>query len=181
VTTPGEATPAPGTSASATVTLGDPRPAPPLLDLVDSDGSPFDLADHRGAPTLIFFGYTHCPDVCPATIGELIGVLEALPSVQAVFITVDPERDTVELLGNWESWLPDGFHAVTGSPIAIRRAADAWGARYAKGETDASGRYAMAHTADIYLVDADGQHLLTYPFGTLAATMIADVSQLMDG
>ena len=161
--------------------LESPRPAPPLEGLVNADGTPFSLADHAGAPTLVFFGYTHCPDICPATIGEIFGVFQAAPETHAVFISVDPERDTAEWLASWTEYFPEGFHAVTGSPGAIRRAADGYDVRYARVETSSKGGYTMSHTANVYLIDGDGQLRRTYPFGTPAAQMAADIETLQAG
>ncbi len=175
----GSAQPAP--AAALPSGLESPRPAPPLEGLVNADGSPFSLADHAGAPTLVFFGYTHCPDICPATIGEIFGVFQAAPETQAVFISVDPERDTPAWLASWTEYFPEGFHGVTGSPGAIRRAADGYGVRYARVETSSKGGYTMSHTANVYLIDGDGQLRRTYPFGTPAAEMAADIETLQAG
>lgn len=158
--------------------VGDPRPAPELAGLVNPDGTAFELADLAGDPVLVYFGFTHCPDVCPATIGELFGVWEEVPEMQAVFVTVDPERDTPEFLEEWTRYLPDTLHAVTGDPMAIRRAADGYGVRYARVETESSSGYTMSHTADLYLIDEHGQLLLAYPFGTPAAEIVADLAAL---
>ncbi len=158
--------------------IGDPRPAPALAGLVNSDGSPFDLAGYRGSNVLVYFGYTHCPDVCPQTIGELFGVWEEQPDMQALFITVDPERDTPEFLAEWTRYLPENLHAVTGTPDAIRRAADGYGVRFARVDSDSSAGYTMAHTALLYLIDQHGQLLLSYPFGTPATEIAADIAAL---
>jgi protein SCO1/2 len=158
-----------------------PQPAPALVDLVNADGSAFDLADFAGSPTLVFFGYTHCPDVCPTTIGEIFGVFQAAPQAQAVFVSVDPERDTPAFLAKWTEFMPDNFNAVTGSPGAIRRAADGYGVKYARVETTSTAGYTMSHTANVYLIDEDGQWLRTYPFGTPAADIVADISTLQAG
>ena len=166
---------------TALAPVGDPRPAPELADLVLPDGSPFDLADLRGHDTLVYFGYTHCPDVCPMTLGEVFGVFEALPETQALFVTVDPERDTPEFLDEWTSYMPDNLYAVTGSPGAIRRAADNYGVKYARVETTSTAGYTMSHTADLYLIDADGQYLRAYPFGTKAEEIVTDLEQLQAG
>ena len=144
-------------------------------------GPPFDLAELEGSNVLVYFGYTHCPDVCPATLGELYGVFEAAPETQALFITVDPERDTPEFLGEWTTYLPDNIHAVTGSPGAIRRAADNYGVKYARVETTSTAGYTMSHTAELYLIDEHGQLLLAYPFGTPAAEIAADIAVLEAG
>ncbi len=172
-TEPAASVPAGG--LTGTTTLAEPRPAPALADLVNADGSPFSLADYEGTDTLVFFGYTHCPDVCPATIGELFGVFKEAPETQAVFISVDPERDTPEFLEEWTLYFPDQFNAVTGSPGAIRRAADNYGVKYARVETTSTAGYTMSHTADTFLIDAAGQLATTYPFGTKAADILADL------
>jgi len=152
-------------------------PAPELVDLVKADGSPFLLSEMAGHTTLLFFGYTHCPDVCPATLGELIQVLQARPDVRVAFITVDPERDTPEFLAEWTTYLPEGLVGVTGSPLAIRHAADSYGARYARVDTKSAAGYSMSHTAFQYLIDGEGNLVLTYPFGTPAAAIIGDLDQ----
>lgn len=176
------ASPAPASTAPALVTgtsaEASPMPAPPLEGLVNPDGTPFSLADYAGTPTLVFFGYTHCPDVCPTTIGELFGVFKAQPETKAVFVSVDPERDTPEFLATWTEYFPENFDAVTGSPGAIRRAADGYGVKYARVETSSKAGYTMSHTANVYLIDGDGQLRQTYPFGTPAAEMAADIAGL---
>ena len=158
--------------------FGDPVPAPALDGLMNPDGSTFEITALQGQPALVFFGYTHCPDVCPATMGELFGVFEEEPEAQAVFVSVDPERDTPEFLEEWTLYLPENLHAVTGSPGAIRRAADGWGVKYARVETTSTAGYTMSHTADLYLLDEDGQLLATYPFGTESAEIVADLRAL---
>ena len=169
------------TGALAPTTFGEPQPAPELAGLVNADGSTFDLARFQGTNTLLFFGYTHCPDVCPTTIGEIFGVFQDQPDTQAVFVSVDPERDTPEFLDEWTQYFPENFNAVTGSPGAIRRAADNYGVKYARVETTSTSGYTMSHTADLYLIDEDGQLLLTYPFGTPAAEIAEDLSTLNTG
>ena len=168
-------------SGSLTGQAADPRSAPPLDDLVNPDGSPFDLATYAGSPTLLFFGYTHCPDICPATIGEIFGVFKSDPETQAVFVSIDPERDTPEWLRQWTEYLPDRFHAITGSPGAIRRAADGYGVRYARVETTSTAGYTMSHTADLFLIDPQGQLVHDFPFGTSAADIAAQIATLQAG
>jgi protein SCO1 len=149
------------------------RPAP-AIELTDQDGRPFSLASLRGAPVLVFFGYTHCPDVCPATVGTVGLAMDAYgPDVRAVYVTVDPERDTTEWLAEYVRYLPAGFVAVTGKPADIRATADAWGVRYARVETGVAGEYSMSHTADVYLVDPSGLLRAHFPFGTSSETMAA--------
>ncbi len=158
-----------------------PQPAPPLADLINSDGTAFDLAAFAGQPLLVFFGYANCPDICPTTIGEVFGVFAERPETQALFVSVDPERDSAEFLAQWTAYFPENFHAVTGSPGAIRRAADAWGVKYARVEGGARQGYTISHTANVYLIDGAGQWQRTYGFGTPAAQMAADIAALSAG
>ena len=175
VSTPFEAR---ATATPAAYVLAEARPAPPLR-LTDADGEPFDIASLRGRTGLIFFGYTHCPDVCPATIGILGQVLDRTgPDVRAVFVSIDPERDTVEWLADYVRFLPEGFSALTGSPGAVREAADAWGVRYARVESDDPERYAMNHTATVYLVDEAGLLRAEFPFGTEPDAMTEVVREI---
>ena len=110
----------------------------------------------RGQDVLVFFGYTHCPDVCPETVGRLGVAMAAFgEGVQAVFVTIDPERDTPAWLTTYSQALPPRFTALTGTASQIRSTADAWGVRYARVETDTPGAYSMTHTADVYLVDCE--------------------------
>lgn len=157
----------------------DPRDAPPL-DLVDQDGQPFSLPLLRGDPVLVFFGYTHCPDVCPATLGIIKEALMASGSeAHIVFVSVDPDRDDPAALKSYVRYLPEGFVALTGTPAQIRDMADAWDVTYAKIDTGSASGYAMAHTADLYLLDAAGRLRAIFPFGTEAAP-IAAALELLD-
>ena len=153
--------------------VAQPSPAPDLT-LTDQDDRPFDLATLRGTPVLVFFGYTHCPDVCPATVGTVGLAMEAFDApVRAVFVSIDPERDTPPWLHEYARYLPTGFSAVTGSIDRIAAVATAWGVRYAKVETGTPGEYSMSHTADVTLVDAAGAIRARFPFGTNAESMTA--------
>jgi protein SCO1/2 len=163
-------------SAPAALVPGQRAPEP--ADLVRTDGRPFRLADEAGHPTILFFGYTHCPDVCPETIATLLEVARDRPEVHIVFVTVDPERDTREFLTEWVAYLPDSVVGVTGTPDAIRRAADLYGVQYARVDTGSAGGYAMAHTAFQYLVDPTGILERIYPFATPAETIIGDLDDL---
>jgi protein SCO1/2 len=155
-----------------------PKAAPPL-DLVDHRGQPFRLAQLRGDPVLVYFGYTHCPDVCPATIGTLNEVIAAFDGpVRALFVTVDPERDTVEFMGSYIRYFSEEYTGLTGTPGEIRAAADGYGVTYARVDTGSAGGYAMAHTAEIYLVDASGRLRAHYPFGVAAADVVRDLTTL---
>ena len=165
-------------SASPVVDIGSylypaAREAPPI-ELTDPTDRPFALASLRGAPAFVFFGYTHCPDVCPATIGTVGLAMEAYgPGPRAVFVSVDPERDTTTWLREYVRYLPSGFTALTGPSDRIRSTADAWDVQYAKVETAVAGDYSMSHTADVFLVDAAGMLRAHFPFGTSSEVMTA--------
>jgi protein SCO1/2 len=169
------------TPTPPTYLLAEPRPAP-ALRLTAGGGQAFDLASLRGQGVLVFFGYTHCPDVCPATIGIVSQVLERVgPGVRAVFVSVDPGRDTPEWLADYLRFLPAGFEALTGSPAEIRETADAWGVRYARVDGDAADEYSMNHTASVYLVDTGGWLRAEFPFGTEAEPMAEVVREVLAG
>lgn len=174
--TPAATTPAPANPASFMY------PAPgvaPELALTDQDGQSFSLASLRGGPALVFFGYTHCPDVCPATMGILGQVVTAYGSgLHVVFVTVDPERDTVPWLKEYVRYLPTGVTAVTGTATEIRRTADAWGVRYARVEGGDAQGYSMSHTAEVYVVDGGGILRAHFPFGTQGDAMLATVRRI---
>ena len=153
--------------------------AAPELALTDQDGQSFTMGSLRGGPVLVFFGYTHCPDVCPATMGILGQVATAYGSnLHVVFVTVDPERDTVPWLKEYVRYLPSGFAALTGSATEIRAAADAWGVRYARVEGGDSAGYSMSHTAEVFVVDGAGILRAHFPFGTDGMAMLATVRQV---
>jgi protein SCO1/2 len=157
-------------------------PGAPLagsLALTSDAGTPFDLASLGGSPILVYFGYTHCPDVCPATTGVLSNVVRSAPAlIRVVFVTVDPERDTTETLHAYLSYLPPGFIGLTGPSAAVRAAADAYGVEYERVDTASTNGDAMAHTADVFLVDAEGRLRYRFPFGTNAATILAAIAGL---
>jgi protein SCO1 len=151
----------------------DPRTAPPI-ELTAPDGQPFSLASLRGSPTFVFFGYTHCPDVCPATIGTIGEVLAANDvGARAVFVTIDPDRDTTTWLTEYARYLPAGFVALTGTAGEIAQTAKAWDVQYAKVDEGDPNGYGMSHTATVRLVDASGTVRATFPFGTTRDEMAA--------
>jgi protein SCO1/2 len=155
----------------------EPRPAPPLA-LVGPDGT-LTLDALRGEPVLVFFGYTHCPDVCPATIGQVGLAIDAYGGgARAVLVSVDPERDTPAWLEEFVRYMPPGFTAVSGNEDDVRTTADAWGVRYARVDTGDPDAYTMSHTADVFLVDAAGMLCARFPFGTEAATMAAVIDAI---
>lgn len=157
-----------------------PRPAP-ALQLTDQDGKPFDLASLRGTPVFVYFGYTHCPDVCPTTLADVRDAIRAasLPA-NVVFVTVDPARDTAASMKQYVSAYSAGFIGLTGTAQQIATAAAAWGVQYAQGEKDANGNYPMSHTTEVYLVDASGT-LRNHIFFGAQSGLIADLLRKVSG
>jgi protein SCO1/2 len=134
-----------------------PRPAPPLR-LTGQDGLPFDLASLRGLPVFVYFGYTHCPDVCPTTLADVrAGIEEAGVEAEVVFVTIDPARDDVPAMKQYVDYYGSGYHGLTGSEAEIAEAASAWGVSYRQLPSDSASGYAMAHSTETYLLDADGR------------------------
>jgi protein SCO1/2 len=182
--TPASAPPNAGSSeapaaSAASFVLPEVVPAPPI-DLTDTEGRPFSLASLRGEAVLLSFGYTHCPDVCPATVGLVGQVITALaPDVRAVLVTIDPERDTVPWLKEYAAYLASGYTAVTGTAEQVRATADAWGVRYARVAGDTPDEYAMTHTSDVFLVDRAGYLRARFPFGTGSGAMAAIVHEVL--
>ena len=159
----GAETPPPVTAAD---TVYDPaRPAPDLA-LTDQAGQPFDLASLRGTMALVYFGYTHCPDVCPTTLADMRTAVTAFGKpAKVVFVTIDPARDTPPVLTTYLDAFKAGFIGLTGTDAQIAAVAKAWGVGYSAEPADSSGSYSMIHTSETYLVDASGQLRNHIPFG----------------
>jgi protein SCO1/2 len=157
-----------------------PRKAPSLV-LTDQDGRAFDLASLRGAPVLVYFGYTHCPDICPATLADIRAALDEvdLPA-RVVFVTVDPARDDAAAMKRYVDHFRSEFIGLTGSEAEIAAAARDWGVSYARLEGSAAAGYAMAHSTETYLVDGDGMlrhHLFFGASPELIADLIGEVDR----
>ncbi len=126
--------------------------------LISQDGKTVTQEALQGHPTLVFFGYTHCPDVCPATLAEISSVLKTLgpkDEARAIFITVDPERDTPVVLKDYLSSFDSRITGLTGTPAQITAVEHAYKA-YAKAVPDKDGTYTMDHTAITYLMNKNG-------------------------
>lgn len=126
------------------------------------------LSDFKGKVVLLFFGYTHCPDVCPTalqTLSRTMGLLSEKDrdKVQVVFISVDPERDTPEQAQRYAEFFYPGFIGLSGKPEEIEKVAKDYMAYYRKVESGSKAGYLVDHTAYIYLVDQKGQLKLFYP------------------
>jgi protein SCO1/2 len=158
-------------------------------------GGPFALTDHtgarrtdldfRGRVLLVYFGYMHCPDVCPT---DLLAVAQAIDDlgpagseVQPLFISVDPERDTPERLAQYVASFHPRLIGLTGSAEEIRRAARAYKVWYAKADNPRVTTYEMEHTSYVYLVDRDGNYAGFLPPGTSPERMKRAIGTLLPG
>jgi len=152
-------------------------------------GGPFSLTDHTGKPVtqddfkgklmLVFFGYTYCPDICPAELQVMSAALDALGAdaekVTPVFITVDPARDTVEQMASYVASFHPRLVGLTGSEEAVKEAAKAYRVYYAKAGDANSPDYLVDHSAIVYLMGRDGNYLTHFSYGTSAEKMAAGI------
>ncbi len=163
--------------------VGDPPPPAGDFTLIDQTGADFKLSDLTGKWVLMAYGYTHCPDVCPLTLSILRDVKKALGAqanqLEVVFVTIDPERDTAEIMGKYVAHFDKTFKALTGTPEQIAVAARAYNARYEKAVSTPAVGYAMNHTAFIYLIDPQFRLRVTFPFGVKAEEITSDGKDLM--
>ena len=133
--------------------------------LVDQSGKTVTDADLKGKWSLVYFGYTHCPDACPTALNAIAIALDQLgqkrEAVRSVFITVDPERDTPEVLKEYVANFDAPILALSGSPEEIARAAKAYRVYYAK-HSEPGGDYSMDHSSVIYLMDPEGRFTASF-------------------
>jgi protein SCO1/2 len=152
--------------------------------LVDAQGNAVDQTVLAGHPSMLFFGFTHCPEVCPTTMGEMAGWFDALggeaDDLRAYFVTVDPERDTPEVLGEYVSWVSDRIIGLTGAPEEIAKAARSWGVFYEKVPLE-GGDYTMDHTASVFLVDDKGEFAGTIAYREDSQTAVGKLRNLLAG
>jgi len=154
------------------------------LDLTDHNGQARALADFRGKVVTVFFGFTHCPDVCPTTLAEMAQVMKALgpdaDKLQVLFVTVDPERDTPEVLKRYVPAFNPGFLGLTGDAEATARAAKEFKVFFQK-QPLKSGGYSMDHSAGTFVLDQAGRLRLYAQHGQGADAILHDVKLLLTG
>lgn len=138
------------------------------FSLVDDRGNPVDQSVFKGNPSLIYFGYTHCPEVCPTTLFEVAGYLNALgaegSSLKTYFFSVDPERDTPGVMHGYVTAFSDRITGVTGKPDEMQKVIDGW-IVYAAKQPSEDGEYHMSHTMSLLLIGADGRLKGLLPYG----------------
>ncbi len=153
------------------------------FSLTDHNGKTRTLADFRGKAVVMFFGYTQCPDVCPTTMAEMKSVLEQLGAdakrVQVLFVTVDPERDTRELLSHYVPAFDPGFLGLYGDMETTARTAKEFRVFYQRQPGTTPGNYAVDHTAGSYVFDPLGRVRLFVRHGDGGANLAADLRTLL--
>lgn len=154
--------------------------------LTDFDGKPRQLADFRGKAVVMFFGYTQCPDVCPTTMSELVQVKQQLGAdgdrLQALFVSVDPERDTPAVLKAYMTGFDPSFLGLyAASPEALAALAKDYKVYYKKVDGKTPGSYTMDHTAASYVYDPQGRLRLFERYGTPVTDLAADIGLLLKG
>ncbi|UVC19027.1 SCO family protein [Mesorhizobium onobrychidis] len=158
---------------------GEPYGAP--FTLVDQKGAPVTEAAFRGHPSVVFFGFTHCPEVCPTTLFELAGWLKTMgddgKNLRAYFVTVDPERDTPEIMNAYISNFSDRILGISGDPDKVQAMAKSFGI-YSKKVDTGNGDYTMDHTASVLLLNARGDFAGTIAYGESPDTAIAKLKRL---
>jgi len=153
------------------------------LNLTDQDGRARSLADFKGKVLVVFFGYTQCPDVCPTTMAEVAEVKRGLGAdgerVQGVFVTVDPERDTGQLLKAYLASFDPGFVGLRGSEEQTKAAAKEFKVFYAKVPGKTPETYTMDHTAASFIFDAEGRVRVYVRYGAGAEPLAHDIKLLL--
>jgi protein SCO1/2 len=163
----------------------EPPLAIPDFELTASDGRPLRLSQIEEEIVLVYFGYTFCPDVCPLTLADARTALNELPPaergrVRLLFISADPERDTPETLSRYLSAFDADFTGMTGDIEAIQAVMQPFGAYAEKAEVaNSAAGYLVNHTARLYLLNAQREVVVTYPFGFETEALSSDVGHLL--
>lgn len=161
-----------------------PAQAAAALDLSDQNGEPFSLDQVQGEVTLVYFGYTTCPDLCPTTLADFSAVKAMLgdkaEQVNFVLVTVDPERDSAARLKEYLACFDPQFIGLTGDVAAIETAKAGYGVTANRVEyPDSSTGYLVDHTSLIYVIDRDGNLRMTYPYGFDPESIAEDIRHLL--
>ena len=153
------------------------------FSLTDHNGSKKSLKDFRGKIVVVFFGYTHCPDVCPATLWELATALkkmgESAKKIQVLFITLDPTRDTPALLAQYVPSFNPTFLGLSGSAEDIAKTAKEFKIFYQSAPSASDKNYTIDHTAGTYIFDQNGRIRLFARYGQTADSLVQDMKELL--
>lgn len=158
----------------------------PEFSLLDQTGAAVNADTFRGQWDLMFFGFTHCPDICPTTLQTLANVRRELAATGAetlpriVLVSVDPERDTPELLGQYVDYFGDDNLAVTGNLEEVRKLTGALGIYFEKAPTE-DGNYSVDHSAAVLVINPKGEFLALFSTPHIVADYLHDLPIIMDG
>ena len=154
------------------------------LRLKDPTGKDRSLADFRGKVVALFFGYTHCPDVCPTTLADMAKAMKLLgpdaKGVQVLFVTVDPKRDTPELLAQYVPAFDPSFLGLWGDAGATATATKAFNIYFQERAGKDAASYTVDHTAQSFVIDKEGRLRLVWPYGIEVAQMAGDLKVLLN-
>lgn len=155
------------------------------IRLTDGSGEPFVLSDSMGPATAVYFGYTHCPDVCPLTMLELAAARAAMPEdrrddLQVLMVTVDPERDTPEVMDRYVHHFDDSFVGLSGASEVVEEVMQNWGIAAFREEGGSDESYFMSHPSTVSVIDATGRLRLLIPTGLTPEAIAADLVELIE-
>lgn len=165
-----------GNGALMAADLGGP------FDLIDHTGARITEADLEGSPSALFFGFTHCPEICPTTVYDMDLWLDELgpagEEIKVFFVTIDPERDTPEVLGGYLTAMSDRVIGISGPPDDVRAMADVWRVYYNRQPLD-DGDYTMDHTSLVYLLDDNGDYVDLIRYNEAMDSAVEKLSALL--
>lgn len=162
------------------------EPPLPVDDILLKTGNneTFRLSDQNGKITLLFFGYTNCPDICPTTLAEFKQVYEKLgdnaQNVQFVMITADPERDTPDRLSEFVSFFNPVFIGLSGERSELEKVYKEFSVFVEKQDSGSAAGYLVSHTSSVFVLDKETNLRITFPYGTSANEMTDDITQLLN-
>jgi protein SCO1/2 len=161
----------------------DPAVPAPEFSLLSSQGEEYSLVSRTGKFVLIFFGYTYCPDVCPTTLSEMKEIKARLKdkaeNIEFVFITIDPQRDTQEQLTRYLASFDGSFFGLTGTTEQLEMVWKDYGVYREIQETDNSLGYLVDHTSRLYLINSQGELMMTYLYETTLDEIVSDLNYLI--
>jgi len=170
-------------TGSASIAAAPDTPPNDAFTLIDEQGNPFRITTTRGKVVVLFFGYTSCPDVCPTTLLSVKALMNRLGDdanmIQPIFVSVDPGRDTPEILRRYTDYFHPSIIGVTGSQDALRQLVRRYHTSYRyEGKTD-SGNYVVDHTSDLYILNPQGTLVQAIPYGTPTDVVVERVRTLL--
>lgn len=161
----------------------DPPRAMPAATFTRHDGRAYTLGPAEGRPLVLFFGYTHCPDVCPTTLADWKRAKAKLgrdgDRVRWVFVTVDPERDSAAVVDRYTRQYDGSFVGLSGDAPLTAKVMEAYGIAAAREAGTPATGYLVSHSSQVFLLDGSGRLVALYPFGTRWEALAADLAQLL--